>query len=516
MKTCSIFLLAALLFVSCQNNKKSSINIDSVASPKGTEVFQPNWDNIGKNYQFPQWFCDAKFGIFIHWGVYSVPAFGSEWYPRNMYQTDSKEYKHHVETYGEQTKFGYKEFIPMFKAEKFNASEWAKLFKEAGAKYVVPVAEHHDGFSMYDSELNDWNSVKMGPQKDIVGLLKQALVNEGIVFGLSTHRAENAWFFNGGMQFPSDVQDMKIKLYGRRLPNDTYNNDVAKEWLTRTYELVNKYQPELIWFDWTVNDSILMPYFNKFLAYYYNNALDWGKQIVVNTKQGYPTNVQVWDVERGKSGKMMKFPWQTDTSIGKKSWSYIDGEENKTPGQIVHDLIDIVSKNGNLLLNIGPRADGSITEEQQAVLLAIGKWLKVNGDAIYETRCWKKFGEGDSESTMGSFTDNTATAYTTRDMRFTTKGNDFYAIVLNWGDNVLVKSLDKNAIADAKIQNVQLLGSDEKIVWKQTDEGLKLSFPKTRPCEFAYSFKITFDKKVGEHLESEAVDEVMKIGEDNQ
>jgi alpha-L-fucosidase len=514
MKNFSAILLAALLFASCQNSKKQGINIDSVASPKGIEVFQPNWDNIARNYRFPEWFCDAKFGIFIHWGVYAVPAFGNEWYPRSMYQKDSREYGHHIETYGEQTKFGYKEFVPMFRAEKFDADEWAKLFKDAGAKYVVPVAEHHDGFSMYDSELNEWNSVKMGPKKDIVGLLKQAVEREGLVFGLSTHRAENAWFYNGGMTFLSDVQDTAITLYGRRLPQEAYNETVAREWLTRTYELIDKYQPELIWFDWTVNNPVLMPYFNKFLAYYYNNSLDWGKQVVVNTKQGYPANIQVWDVERGKSEKMMRFPWQTDTSIGKKSWCYIDGEENKTAEQIVHDLIDIVSKNGNLLLNIGPRADGTVTEEQQAVLLDIGKWLKVNGDAIYGTRCWKKLGEGDTESTKGSFTDNTATAYTVRDMRFTTKGNDFYAIVLNWDDaGVWVKSLDKNAIGDAKIQNVQLLGSNEKIDWKQTDKGLKLSFPETKPCEFAYSFKITFDKKVGEHLESEAVEEMMKHGQ---
>lgn len=226
-----------------------------------------------------------------------------------------------------------------------------------------------------------------------------------------------------------------------------YTEDVAREWLTHTYELVDKYQPKLIWFDWSVNNPVLMPYFNKFMAYYYNSALDWGENVVVNTKQGYPTDVQVWDVERGKSGKMMQFPWQTDTSVGKRSWSYIDGEENKTPEQIVHDLIDIVSKNGNLLLNIGPRADGTITDEQKEVLLSIGKWLEVNGEAIYGTRCWKKFGEGDTEPAKGSFSDNAATAYTAQDIRFTTKGNDFYAIVLNWGnDGVLVKSLNKEAI----------------------------------------------------------------------
>ncbi|MDF9829687.1 alpha-L-fucosidase [Parabacteroides sp. PF5-6] len=505
-------LCMAALLVSCQQPQRKTYNIDSVASPKGTEVFQPNWENIAENYQFPEWFVDAKFGIFIHWGPYAVPAFDSEWYARNMYLKDSKAFLHHLDTWGSQEEFGYKDFIPMFDAAQFDAAEWADIFKRSGAKYVVPVAEHHDGFSMYDSDLNEWNAARMGPHKDILGLLKSALEKEGLVFGLSTHRAENAWFFNGGMKFPSDVQDMSISLYGRRYENEKYTDDLAREWLTHTYELIDKYEPKLIWFDWTVNNPVLMPYFNKFLAYYYNNALDWGEDVVVNTKQGYPTNIHVWDVERGKSGKMMQFPWQTDTSVGKRSWSYIDGEENKTPEQIVHDLIDIVSKNGNLLLNIGPRADGTITEEQKEVLLSIGKWLEVNGEAIYGTRCWKKFGEGDAEPTKGSFTDNEATQYTARDIRFTTKGNDFYAIALNWDTNMIIKSLDANAIADAKIQNITLLGSDEKITWEQTKDGLKIAFPKNKPCGYAYAFKISFDKKVGEHLESEAVNEVMKHG----
>lgn len=512
MKKSLLILSTMLLLLSCQSSKKS-YNIDSVVSPKGTEVFQDNWENIAQNYKFPEWFADAKFGIFIHWGVYAVPAFDSEWYSRHMYQKDHIAYKHHIETWGPQNEFGYKDFIPMFKAEKFDAEEWAELFKKSGARYIVPVAEHHDGFAMYNSDLNEWNAAKMGPKKDILGLLKNAIEKNGLVFGLSTHRAENAWFYNGGMQFPSDVQDTTIALYGKRYKDEQYTEEVAREWLAHTYELIDKYQPKLIWFDWTVNNPVLIPYFNKFLAYYYNNALDWNEGVVVNTKQGYPTNVQVWDVERGKSGKMMQFPWQTDTSVGKKSWSYVDGEENKTPGQIIHDLIDIVSKNGNLLLNIGPRADGTITEEQKEVLLSIGKWLEVNGEAIYGTRCWKKFGEGNTESTKGSFSDNEATVYTTQDIRFTTKGNDFYAIALNWDDNgLLIKSLNKDAIADAEILNVSLLGSNEKINWEQTQEGLKLSFPKNRPCEHAYSFKISFNKKVGEHLESEAVNEVMKHG----
>lgn len=511
-RNCLILLCVSLMALSCSESKMV-YNIDSVASPKGTEVFQPDWDNIARNYKFPDWYTDGKFGIFIHWGVYSVPAYGNEWYSRNMYIEGSNEFKHHVETWGKQTEFGYKDFIPLFTGEKFNADEWAALFKEAGARYVVPVAEHHDGFAMYDSKLNPWNSVKMGPKKDIIGSLKAAFEKQGLILGVSTHRAENAWFFNGGMKFPSDVQDTTITLYGRRYADQAYTEDFAREWLVHTYELVTKYQPRLVYFDWTVNDSVLMPYFNRFLAYYYNNALDWGEGVVVNTKQGYPTNIQVWDVERGKSGEMMQFPWQTDTFVGTKSWGFISDEVYKTPGQIVHDLVDIVSKNGNLLLNIGPKPDGTIPEEQKNILLAIGKWLKVNGEAIYGTHCWKKYGEGNTKSAKGSFTDNEATPYTATDIRFTTKGNNFYAISLGWSDgNVVIKSLTPEVIGDAKILGVSMLGTDEHIAWEQTDKGLKVSFPSVKPCEYAYSFKISFDKQIGKNLKSEAINEVLKHG----
>lgn len=508
-KLFSVFVLGTLL-TSCSTPNKTKSDIDSVVSKEGTAVFQDNWENMAERYEFPKWFSDAKFGIFIHWGVYAVPAYVNEWYPRNMYLQGRDEYKHHIATYGEHTKFGYKDFIPMFKAEKFDADKWVALFMEAGAKYIVPVAEHHDGFTMYDSDLNPWNSVKMGPKKDIIGLLKKAAEKEGLIFGVSSHRLENTWFYGGGMEFPSDVQDTTITLYGRRLPRETYDDEAGRDFLAHTRELVDKYQPQLIWFDWTVNK--IPAYFNKFMAYYYNTALDLGKGVVVNTKHGYPTNIQVGDVERGKLGAIRKYPWQTVTSVGKHAWSYVENEENKSPEQIVHDLIDIVSKNGNLLLNIGPRADGTITEEQEAILLSIGEWLKVNGEAIYGTRCWKKFGEGEVQGTKGSFSDNEATQYTCQDIRFTTKGNDFYAITLNWGDQVLVKSLNGEAIADAKIQEVSLLGSGEKISWKQTKDGLLLTFPKEKPCQFAYSFKISFDKPVGENIPSEMIDEPFKHG----
>ncbi|MDR2534074.1 MAG: alpha-L-fucosidase [Tannerellaceae bacterium] len=507
--------IAAAILASCTAEKKPVKDINSTVSPAGTSTFKADWDSIAAKYSFPEWFADAKFGIFIHWGVYAVPAFDNEWYPRNMYQQDHKVFKSHAERYGSQESFGYKDFIPMFKAERFNANEWMALFKASGAKYVVPVAEHHDGFSMYASDRNHWNSVDMGPKRDIVGELKAAAEREGIVFGLSSHRLENAWFYNGGMKFPSDVQDTSISLYGFRLPGgrEDYNEAVALDWLAHVHELIDKYQPQLFWFDWTVDSDVIRPYFNKFLAYYYNSAIDWGKQVAVNTKSGYPTNIQVGDVERGKLDSMRKYPWQTDTSVGKHSWCYTEGEENKTPEQIVHDLVDIVSKNGNLLLNIGPKADGTITGEQANVLLNIGQWLNINGEAIYGSRCWKKHGEGDKGGTAGSFTDNAATEYSARDIRFTSKGNTLYAIVLSCKEpQTIVRSLTPENIGSAKIQSVRLLGSDDNIEWELTPDGLKVKFPDKMPCSYACSIRIDFDKPAGENLPSEMIDIPFKHG----
>lgn len=499
------FLLITLFFliISCEKTNYQP-DTSTFKSPKGTEVFKPDSATIAQNYKIPEWFKDAKFGIFIHWGVYAVPAYGSEWYARNMYRKNSDAYKSHVKRFGPVDQFGYKDFIPMFKAEKFNAEEWAKLFKKSGARYIVPVAEHHDGFSMYNSTFNPWNSVKMGPKIDVIGELQKAVKQEGLYFGLSSHRAENAWFFNKGMEIPSDVQDSTIMLYGERIPaasiggitpetgeNEGSNERSRQQWLTQTYELIDQYQPDLIWFDWTVGKYPFQPTFYKFLAYYYNNAMDWGKEVVVNTKVGYGDNIQVFDIERGKSDRIRRLPWQTDTSIGKKSWGYNPEEENKTPNHIIDDFVDIVSKNGNLLLNVGPKADGTITEEQQQVLLETGKWLKINGEAIYGTRPWVRSGEGETKGTSGYMTDGKATAYTASDIRFTLKKNILYAHFLEWTDDeVLIRSLAKNKGMELKIQSVEMLGSDESLVWEQTDKGLKVKFPVQKPCEYAHVLKI--------------------------
>ena len=504
MKRIFILLNSTLLIFLCScNTEKSGYrpNIETYESLKGTNVFKPDSASIAANYKIPDWFRDAKFGIFIHWGVYSVPAFGNEWYPREMYKKDSRVYQHHIEKYGRQDEFGYKDFIPMFKAEKFDAKDWISLFKKSGAKYVVPVAEHHDGFSLYRSVVNEWNSMDMGPRKDIICQLRNAANKQGLHFGLSIHRAENAWFYNEGMKIPSDVQTGKFStLYGECLPEPGgqtmdcpegagFNDHSIKSWLEHTYELVDLYQPELMWFDWTVGKYPFQPTFYKFMAYYYNNAIDWEKEVVVNTKFGYGDNIQVFDIERGKSETARDFPWQTDTSVGKKSWGYIEGEENKSPNQIIDDLVDIVSKNGNLLLNIGPRADGTITEGQQKVLLEIGSWLAVNGEAIYGTRPWIIAGEGSQQGTAGAFTDNEETNYTAQDIRFTTKGDTLFAISLAWPEtDVTIQSIGN----DMKVASVELLGSTEKPEWEQTSDGLQVKYTAEKPTDYAHALRITF------------------------
>ena len=499
----TIGLLIILVFAGCtEKPAEYSQDISTYVSPKGTDIHKPDSASIAQNYRIPDWFRDAKLGIFIHWGVYAVPAFGNEWYPRNMYLKGSKVYEHHLDTYGELTEFGYKDFIPMFKAEKFNAEEWLALFKVSGAKYIVPVAEHHDGFSLYDSKFNTWNSVNMGPQRDIIRELKEASIKYGLHFGLSSHRAENAWYFNGGLEIPSDVQDPHYKsLYGEGLkapggqtpdcPEGAgFNENSINNWLKHTYELVDLYEPELFWFDWTVGKYPFRSTFYQFMAYYYNNAVDWDKGVVVNTKFGYGDNIQVFDIERGKSESARDFPWQTDTSIGKKSWGYIDGEENKSPNQIIDDLVDIVSKNGNLLLNIGPKADGSITEEQQAVLKEIGKWIEVNGEAIYGTRPWEIASEGAVAGTSGAFSDNEESLYTAQDIRFTRKGEKLYAISLAWTEEDVVISSIGN---EKTVKEVSMLGSDEALSWDQAPEGLRVSFPEKMPTDYAHALEIAFE-----------------------
>jgi alpha-L-fucosidase len=457
------------------------------------QVYEANWQSL-KQYKTPAWFEDAKFGIFIHWGVYSVPAFGSEWYPREMYRSNTREFKHHIEKYGPQNKFGYKDFIPMFKAEKFNATEWVNLFKKSGAKYVVPVAEHHDGFAMYKTSMSKWNAANMGPKRDIVGELAEATKKAGLIFGVSSHRIEHWWFMNGGRHFNSDINDPAYAdFYGpAREENETMSPEFMNDWLLRCTELVNKYQPQLFWFDWWIEQPALDPYRKSFAAFYYNQGLEWNKGVVINNKydKAYPEGTTVLDIERGKLSDIRKLPWQTDDAVSYKSWGYIPEDSFKSSKYLINNLIDIVSKNGCLLLNIGPRADGTIPEEAQDRLLAIGKWLDINGEAIYSTRPWKIYGEGPTKVAGGAFSDAKDKPFTADDIRFTTKGNTLYVISMDIpSKDLLIASLSSTALTQ-KIISVELLGSTEKVNWLQTKTGMQIKAAKMYASEAAVVYKL--------------------------
>src|SRR5450432_73164 len=459
------------------------------------ERYQANWWSL-KNYKTPEWFRDAKFGIFIHWGVYSVPAFNNEWYPRQMYQQGTDEFKHQVATYGTQDSFGYKNFIPLFTADHFDADAWAELFKKSGARYVVPVAEHHDGFAMYKTALSKWNAAEMGPKRDIIGLLSVAIQKQGLIFGLSSHRIEHWWFMNGGRKYKSDVNDPRYAdFYGpAREESETPSPEYMNDWLLRCTELVDKYKPQLFWFDWWIEQPAMDPYRKSFAAYYYNKGLEWNKGVVINYKNlAYPEDAAVLDIERGKLGGIRVLAWQTDDAIGNRSWGYTKTNTFKSAQYVITNLIDIVSKNGNLLLNIGPRPDGTITDEETHVLLETGKWLSINGDAIYGTRPWKIYGEGPTESASGSFADQKI-PFNAKDIRFTAKGDTLYAITLGVPtENTIIKALALNA-GNGTVASVELLGSVEKVKWKQETDSL-IIFPSIRyPSENAVVYRITFKK----------------------
>jgi alpha-L-fucosidase len=458
--------------------------------------FQATWESL-RGYRVPSWYEDAKFGIFIHWGVYSVPAFANEWYPRNMYRQGTREFQHHVETYGPQDRFGYKDFIPQFTAERFDADAWARLFREAGAQFVVPVAEHHDGFAMYDCSFTEWNAVRMGPKRDVVGELAEAVRRQWMVFGVSSHRAEHWWFFHPGTQIPSDVQDPRYAgLYGPAQPESLPPNEAfLDDWLARTCELVDRYQPQIVWFDWWIERPAFEAHVRRFAAYYYNRAASWGRGVAINYKYGpFPEGTAVLDVERGQLDDIRPLFWQTDTSVSENSWGYVRDHRYKTAGKLIADLADIVSKNGALLLNVGPRPDGTLPEPEEALLRAIGRWLGTYGEAIYGTRPWKVYGEGPTRVARGAFTDTKHQAFTGEDLRFTRRGESLYVIGLAWpdGDRVVVRSLAEGlTLYPQAVGRVELLGHPEPLAWQRDRGGLTVELPAARRQDLPYALKVT-------------------------
>jgi alpha-L-fucosidase len=491
-------------------DSQRAVVLDHLNSVNEQGPFRPDWQSL-RTYEVPEWYKDAKFGIFIHWGVYSVPAFGSEWYPRDMYRKDSNEYKHHLARYGPVEKFGYKDFISMFKAERFDPVAWARLFAAAGARYVIPVFEHHDGFAMYDSGLSDWTAAKMGPHRDLDGELARAIRAQGLRLGASFHRVEHNFFFDVGRTIKSDVNDPSYaSFYGpahTRLQNSE-NTPVANDftfvspawtddWLARSAEIVDKYHPDVMWFDWWIGQPSIRASLTRFAAFYYNESVKHlGNPGVINYKYfAMEEHSAVLDLERGQLSGIRQLPWQTDTSVGNKSWGYIENETFKSPEFIVHQLVDIVSKNGNLLLNIGPRSDGSIPDEVQRILLDVGSWLKTNGEAIYGTRPWQWFGEGPTQTATGPFHDTETQAYTAEDFRFTEKHGVLYAIEMGWPVNsiTVIHSLKTGPLeSEKKIKSIRLLGSQGNLSFQQVANGVQVHLPAQSPGKYAYVLRIDF------------------------
>lgn len=456
--------------------------------------FQPTWDSLKANYRVPQWFVGAKFGLFMHWGLYSVPAHHNEWYEKHMYASLRQ---WHAENFGSQEKFGYKDFIPLFTQEKFDPEAWAELFQKSGAKFVVPTAQHHDNFALWDSAVTPFNAKQMGPKRDLIGDLSKAVRKRGMKFGVSNHGIENFQFINPPPDLANLLRTNRADLYDPNW-NDFYNvadrSDAACEkflvnWYDRNVELIDKYQPDMLWFDNGVDIRYLDPLKLRIAAYYYNRAQEWGKEVSLSTKKAAyaPTDKNtetigsIIDFEkigaRSPAG-IRTGVWQVDEPIG-STWGYTSNMRVAGAGSIIAKLVDTVSKNGTLLLNLSPKADGTFPREQQETLLEIGRWLAVNGEAIHDTHNWIKFGEGRGQSGAN--------------LRFTVKGDTLYAILIgNWpGEAVVITSLAEGQMPEGKISAVTMLGYDGPLEFTPDPAGLKVKLPQTAPGRHAHVLKIT-------------------------
>lgn len=466
--------------------------------------FEANWESLSA-YECSTWFQDAKFGIYAHWGVYSVPeaAGNTDWYGRNMYHAGSANNVHHVQTFGAVDAFGYKDLVPRFTAEKFNAEEWVDLYVEAGAQFAGPVGEHADGFSMWDSKVNPWNAAAMGPRRDIVAEMEQAVRKRGLKFLVSMHHSW-LWGWFPTWQEGTDCADpANASLYGPAVSSSARRGSSTQQthplpsaefervWLEKVKEVVSNYSPDLLWFDNRMR-ILSEGARQEMAAFYYNHAAQQDQEAVLTFKRpDMPLGTGTIDLERSRMPDIYPDPWLTDTSVSRASWSWASDLQCYSTDRLVDDLVDIVSKNGCLLLNIAPHPDGTIPEEQKARLRGIGTWLRLNGEAIYGTRPWIIFGEGPTETKVGHLADKHFDGFGAQDIRFTTKNGQLYGIVLGWPESgrLEIRALGR-ARFTAPVTGVRLIGHSGTLEWKQTTNALEIRLPKNKPCEHAFVFKI--------------------------
>tara|TARA_E500000331_G_scaffold52567_2_gene45964 strand:+ start:217 stop:1632 length:1416 start_codon:yes stop_codon:yes gene_type:complete len=469
-------------------------------------MFESTWKSL-QQYQCPDWFRDAKFGMWAHWGPQSVPMVG-DWYARNMYIEGQPQYDHHCRTYGHPSKFGYKDIVQLWKAEHWEPERLIDLYKSAGAKYFVSMAIHHDNFDLWNSTHHAWNSTKIGPERDIVGEWAKAARAAGLRFGVSEHLERTySWFnTNKGSDttgpyagVPYDGNDPELSDFYIEKHDDTslcYPDNPSdawpQHWKSRIVDLIDQYQPDLLYTDGGVPFGEVG---REMVAHFYNNSVQHSGQLdavyALKDPQRHEGNhgeyvdgFATLDVERGVVEGIAEEPWQTDTCLG--GWFYDSRRPYKTPETVVHMLADIVSKNGCLLLNATQRPDGTLDDQGEWTVKEIGKWMAVNGEAIYETRPWKQFGEGPTTFATSSYAEREERRFTGEDFRFTAKSDTLYAIAMGkpkdggW----LISSL-----AGEQVSNASILGT-EHTSWRNTPAGLWVESPAKRPCEHAWSIAI--------------------------
>ncbi len=478
--------------------------------PIASGPFHADWDSL-KQYRCPEWFRDAKLGFWAVWGPECVPQQG-DWYARNMYIEGHPQYEHHLKTYGHPSRFGYKDIIPLWTAEQWDPDRLMALYKSAGAKYFCVIAQHHDNFDCWNSKFHRWNAVNMGPKKDITGIWAKAARRLGLRLGVTEHLGASwDWFLvNKGADkkgpyagVPYDGADTRYEdLYypphersGRWYPA----NAPAwwqRRWFDRIQDLVDSYQPDLLYSDGGI------PFFEvgrSLVAHFYNANMKWhaGKlEAVYNCKsmdsEYFQEGTCVQDVERGVMETIHELPWQTDTCIG--DWYYKREIQYKTATTVITMLADIVSKNGNLLLNIPPRADGTLDDNELTVVRQMAAWMEINAECIFGTRPWKAFGEGPARVGGGYFNEGSQTPYTADDIRFTTKGATLYAIALAWpaDGKLTIRTLGTGAgLYEREIAEVRLLGHPTPLQFKREAQALAVHLPETRPCDHAFVLKVT-------------------------
>lgn len=509
MNTRSAIILIAvgvLLFNSCKNTPDSKT---ATEKPR----FEERWESLSTNEREPEWFQDAKFGIYFHWGVYSVPAYDNEWYPRWMYVPDRKNwggtvFEHHEKTFGPLSKFNYHDFIPMFTAEHFNAQEWANLFKKSGAKFAGLVAQHHDGFAMWNSTINPWNAKSMGPKKDILGDLYAELKKNDLKTIATFHHerllqryatdtakwAKNTPDPGWDSHFPyhpdyiTSTTDPKLRLLYGNIPEAEFYD----YWLNQVNEVVDNYAPDIIWFDsWL--DIIPENYRQKMVAHHFNTAVARNQKPVVAYKQeDLPANVGMLDIEQGGKKELSSDYWMTDITISYGSWCYTHGQTYKTPELVIRNMIDVWSKKGIVLLNISPKADGTIPQEQRDVLLALGAWIDKHKEAVYETRPYSMFGYGKAKIDDGDFGGQSATIqYSENDIRFMASKDKKSLYVFALGMPAPNSTVEIKNISPSPIKKVTVVGSGAELKFSTVNNVLTLETPAaTQLDKMATVFKV--------------------------